>query len=233
VASLKYKFRQIKKLPGWIYILPALLLRVLYRCCYRHELIDPHNYSYEGTGMIGVTWHNRLLYFAPAFPKEVRHRTTAVVSASRDGQYVADFIARFGLRALRGSSSKRGAAAMRSALGAIRGEEHVIFTPDGPRGPRYKMKNGPAMLSSITGRAVVPISLNASRCWSVRSWDGFQIPKPGAKITVILGDPIVVPPNLTPEELEPWRLKIEEALLAITIDPPDARRPGERTGATS
>lgn len=230
MATLKYRFRQIKKLPDWIYILPALLLRLFYRCLYRHELVDPHNYSHEGTGMIGVAWHNRLLYFAPAFPAETRRRTTAVVSASRDGQYVADFIARFGLRALRGSSSKQGAAALRSAFAAIRGEEHVILTPDGPRGPRYKMKNGPAMLSSLTGRAVVPISLNASRCWSVRSWDGFQIPKPGAKITLVLGDPIVVPPDLTPAELEPWRLKIEEALLAITVDPPGTPPPPARRG---
>lgn len=224
MESLKHKFRQIKKLPGWIYYFPAWLLWILYRCLYRHELIDPHNYVHEGTGMIGVLWHNRLLFFPVAFPKEARRRTTAVVSLSRDGQYISDFVACFGVHTLRGSSSKGGAAALRSALGAIHNEVHVIFTPDGPRGPRYEMKNGPVMLASITGRAVVPLSVNASRCWSLRSWDGFQIPKPGAKITIVIGDPIFVPPDLTPDELEPWRLKIEEALKAITVDPPDHRR---------
>ena len=222
MSSLKHQFRQIKKLPDWIYIFPALLLRFLYRCCYRHEFIDPHNYAREGTGMIGVAWHNRLLYFAPAFPKEVRHRTTAVVSASRDGQYVADFIARFGLRALRGSSSKRGAAAMRSALGAIRGEEHVIFTPDGPRGPRYHMSKGPIHIASKLGIPVVALGINYSAYWAVKSWDGFRIPKPWAKITLVIGNEVHVPPDLTADDLEHWRQVAEDELnRASRVEPKD------------
>ena len=88
-------------------------------------------------------------------------------SASRDGQYIADFISILGLKSLRGSSSKKGANAYRAGIKAVKEGYNVSFTPDGPRGPRYVMKTGPISLASVTGTGVIPISVNASRCWSV------------------------------------------------------------------
>lgn len=125
----------------------------------------------------------------------------AVVSASRDGQYIADFISTLGIASLRGSSSKRGLHAQLAAIRAMRDGYHVSFTPDGPRGPRYQMKNGPIQLASLSGRKIIPISLNASRYWSVRSWDRFQIPKPFSRITLELGEAIEIPPTST---RKPW-----------------------------
>jgi lysophospholipid acyltransferase (LPLAT)-like uncharacterized protein len=65
---------------------------------------------------------------------------------------------------------------------------------------------------------VCPLSINASKYWSVKSWDGFQIPKPGATLTVVFGKPITVPKNLEGEEIEKWRLVLENALNEITVD---------------
>lgn len=219
MGVFKKKFRQIKKLPDWIYWLPARFLKLIFHCCFRFEVDDPHGYRLNARGVIGVAWHNRLLYFAAAFPEKTRRRTVAVVSPSRDGQYVVDFIAQFGIGGLRGSSSKRGAHAQLAAVRAIREGKIVVFTPDGPRGPRYHLKPGAVHLAALTGAPVVPISLNASRCWQLRSWDRFQIPKPGAKITLRLGRAVEVPAVSGAEELESQRLRVEEALLAITEDP--------------
>ena len=222
MVSLKYKFRQIKKLPGWIYILPALLLRVLYRCCFRHELIDPHNYSYEGTGMIGVTWHNRLLMFPTMFPKVMRKRTVAVISASRDGQYIADFAAQFGAKSIRGSSTRQGVKVLHDAIRTIKGGCMVIFTPDGPRGPRYHMSKGPIHIASKLGIPVVALGINYSAYWAVKSWDGFRIPKPWAKLTLVIGNEVHVPPDLTADELEHWRQVAEDELnRASLVEPKD------------
>ena len=71
-------------------------------------------------------------------------------------------------------------------------------------------------MASLLGVPVVPVAVNYSSYWELGSWDKFQIPKPWAKITVIMGDEIYVPPNLSPEQLEEWRLKIQEALCAIS-----------------
>ena len=152
-------------------------------------------------------------------PASSRKRTAAVVSASRDGQYIADLISMFGIRSLRGSSSRRGVNALLDSVKVMREENlNVVFTPDGPRGPKYKMKPGPVMLASLTGAPVCPLSINASKYWSVKSWDGFQIPKPGATLTVVFGKPITVPKNLEGEEIEKWRLVLENALNEITVD---------------
>lgn len=219
MGFLKKKFREVKKLPTWIYWLPARLLQLYVRTCFRVRIVDPNRYIDCATGSVSVSWHNRLMFFAILFPSRARKRTVAVVSASRDGQYITDFISILGLRSLRGSSSKKGANAYREGIRAIREGYNVSFTPDGPRGPRYVMKHGPISLASVTGAGVIPITINASRCWSVRSWDRFQIPKPFSTLTLILGDKVEIPPDLDEAGLELYRKKVEEALMQITVDP--------------
>lgn len=218
MGYFKKKFRNIKKFPTWIYWLPAHLLELAIHTIYRLEIIDPNDHIGCAQGSVSVTWHNRLLFFPVAIPKFARKRTMAVVSASRDGQYIADFISILGLKSLRGSSSRGGTKAQLAAVHAIREGYNVSFTPDGPRGPIYVMKKGPVQLASLTGAGVIPITINASSYWSVRSWDRFQLPKPFCKLTLILGDKIFVPPDLDEAGIEEYRQKIESALLAMTVD---------------
>ena len=225
MMSLKQRFRQIKKLPDWIYWLPARFLQFIFHVFYRFELIDPKGY-YHGDPRfyICVTWHNRLMFYPAVFPKRLRVRAKAVVSSSRDGQYVADFIKQFGIESLRGSSSKRGAIAQLAAIEKLRKDRSiVIFTPDGPRGPRYKMKAGPIHLASVTGAEIVPVSINYSRYWSAKSWDGFQFPKPFSKITLRIGSPISVPKNLDRDGIEKYRQFVEDELMKITVDRPEVK----------
>lgn len=219
MGYFKRKFRSIKKFPTWLFWLPARLLQLALHTLYRFRVVDPNNHTENARGAVTVSWHNRLMFFAVAFPPATRRRTVAVVSASRDGQYIADFIANLGLRSLRGSSTRGGAHAQLGAVRAIRDGFHVSFTPDGPRGPRYVMKNGPIQLASLTGGGIIPISVNASRCWSVRSWDRFQIPKPFSTVTLVLGDRIEIPPGLDADGIEHYRKVVEDALMAITVDP--------------
>lgn len=219
MSSLKHKFRQIKKLPLWIYWFPATLLKLSFKLLYRYELVDPHGLASDPQKLVCITWHNRLLFICTAFSKKAMHNTSAVISASRDGQYLADFMKFFGVEALRGSSSRKGANAMLGAIHHINAGRNVVFTPDGPRGPKYKIKNGPVAVASKTGAQLVPIVLNSSRCWQLKSWDAFQIPKPFAKLTMIVGAPITIPPDLTEEEMEKYRLIAENALKELTCDP--------------
>lgn len=218
MGVIKKKFRSVKKLPDWVFVFPALLMKFIFKCFLRFELIDKDNIVENAHGAIGLAWHNRLLFFAAAFPKRIRVRCSAVVSASRDGQYVSDFIKCFGIGSLRGSSSKKGANALLGAIHAIQDGRNVIFTPDGPRGPRYVLKPGPVLLASKTGAPVIPLAINASRYWSVRSWDAFQIPKPFAKLTMVIGEPIHVPADLDSDGIEKWRKIIEDKMNAINVD---------------
>ncbi len=218
MAWFKKRFRQIKKLPDWVFM-PLVLLVKIMKSCMRTEVRDPFNAADPAKfPYVTVTWHNRLLFFPAMFPYEIRRRTSAVISASRDGQYVADVARLFGLEVIRGSSYRRGAGALSEAFDYLARGYNVSITPDGPRGPKYTMSNGPVILASKTGFPVLPIAVNSSSYWEIKSWDRFRIPKPWAKVTLVLGEPIKVPPNLSDEDMEKWRKILEDKLKEVSMD---------------
>lgn len=205
-------------MPGWAMSIFTLSIKFMSSLC-RVTIEDPNGYTQAEENFIVTIWHNRLLLLPTIFPAGIRTRTKAVVSDSRDGQYVVDVIERFGLQTVRGSSSKKGANAQRGALKAIQENWHVVFTPDGPRGPRYHMHPGPVHLAANTGCRIAPVSINASRYWQLKSWDKFQIPKPFCKLTVVIGEALTIPDNISSkEDLEIWRKKAEDKLIEITKD---------------
>ncbi|MCF7790428.1 MAG: lysophospholipid acyltransferase family protein [Victivallales bacterium] len=209
-------FKKIKKLPSWIYFFAALILKFSKTFLIRTEIVDIDN-AFEqndrGKPFITVTWHNRLLYFPAMFPKKYRKRTYALISPSRDGQYVVDLISRFGVRSIRGSTFKRGASALKKCEEVLKKGAVLSITPDGPRGPKYKMSKGPVILASRTGVSILPVAINASKYWQTKTWDNFQIAKPGAKVKLVLGKPIEIPGDLTDEELKKWQKIVEDKLI--------------------
>lgn len=209
---LKKKFRDIKKFPDWIFLLIVGLM-YFYKLLMRKRYIDPQGVlNQPDPPGIAVTWHNRLMFFPLMFPKKLRSCTSAVISASRDGQYVADLVHWMGIDSIRGSSSRKGMNAVNGAVHALEAGRYVALTPDGPRGPRYHMSNGPIYLASRFQIPVYPVSINYSSYWELKSWDRFQIPKPFAKVTLSIGEKIHIPSNLTEEDVEKWRVIVENKL---------------------
>ncbi len=219
--SFKHKFRQIKKLPDWIYK-PVVWFLLLWRTTLRKTYIDESGEMADPQPpAIGVCWHNRLLFFPLLFPENLRKMTCAVISASRDGQYIADLAGQMGVRSIRGSSKKKGYSALHGVLEAIEAKDFVCFTPDGPRGPRYRMSQGPVYAAGKLGVPVIPLAINYSSFWELKSWDRFQIPKPFSTVTVHLGKKIFIPPELSPEELEKYRALVERRLNEISLVQPE------------
>lgn len=223
--SFKYWFRQIKKFPDWIYWLPSRLMMLIVKLM-RREVVDPNNYfeiyaKDDTKQAVVVIWHNRLLFFAPLCPKINRVRTIAVISASRDGQYISDLVAQFGVKSVRGSTKKGAVRVLYDAIKSIKNGNLIAMTPDGPRGPKYHLSRGPIHMASTMGIPIVPIAINSSAYWQLGSWDGFQIPKPWAKLSLVVGDEIPIPADMTPEQFEECRLKVEAALNKVSIDLPD------------
>jgi len=213
---LKHKFRQIKKLPVWAFFPVAVLLKC-FKSCMRIQISGTEHYL-TGKPIVSVTWHNRLIFFPLMFPRRERKKSVALVSASRDGQYITDLLKHFGVKSIRGSTSRKAAAVLHEAIKCVKEGYNVSFTPDGPRGPKYKMGRGPIYLASMTGALIVPMSVNASDYWELKSWDRFQIPKPWARLTVIVGKGIAIPPDLDDEGIEKWRVIVEKSLMEMTSD---------------
>ena len=90
-----------------------------------------------------------------------------------------------------------------------------MITPDGPRGPAYKLGAGIIFLAQKTGANVIPVNMEYSSCWRIRSWDRFIVPRPFAKVRVIIGSPHRVRSTSTPEEFEAERLRLQQAMMAL------------------
>ncbi len=169
---------------------------------------------------IAAMWHNRILVMPFAWEKfQARHRPRPFVltSLSSDGEMLARFAAGFGIGAVRGSARRRGAASLRELVETVRSGHDIFITPDGSRGPRYGLKGGAVSLAQITGALMIPVGVEFSRCWRLRSWDGFMIPKPFARVTLRIGEPFRVPETATDDAFEAERQRCETALLALTV----------------
>jgi hypothetical protein len=165
---------------------------------------------------IAALWHNRLLLFPSALRKFFpERRGAALISASRDGALLADLVERFGYDTVRGSSSRQGAAAVRQLAEILDSGRDVVITPDGPRGPAYEMGPGIVLLAQKTGVAVVPVNMEYSSCWRVKSWDRFILPKPFARVRVILGEPQHVAQTEDDAGFERERLRLQDTLMQL------------------
>ncbi len=165
---------------------------------------------------IGALWHNRLLIFPFVLRRFFVHRHgAALISASRDGELLADAIKRFGFDVVRGSSSRLGASAIPQLEGVLASGRDVVITPDGPRGPAYKLGPGIIFLAQKSGAAVVPINMEYSSCWRIKSWDRFIVPRPFARVRVIIGAPYRVRSTSTDDEFEAERLRLQNAMMAL------------------
>src|SRR5256886_14697135 len=164
---------------------------------------------------MGAAWHNRLLLLPFAIRRFIpQRRGAALISASRDGAWLAKLVRRFGFAVVRGSSSRKGAAAMLQLADVIASGHNVVITPDGPRGPAYRLGGGIILLAQKTGAQVVPLNLEYSSCWRLPSWDRFILPRPFAKVRLILGPPHEVLPSATEAEFERERERLQIAMMA-------------------
>ena len=165
---------------------------------------------------IGALWHNRLLIFPVVLRLFFSNRHgAALISASRDGDLLADAIKRFGFDVVRGSSSRLGASAILQLTEVLSSRRDVVITPDGPRGPVYELGPGIIFLAQKSSAAVLPINMEYSNCWRIKSWDRFIVPRPFAKVHVIIGQPHRVRSTSTAEEFEAERLRLQDAMMAL------------------
>lgn len=165
---------------------------------------------------VGALWHNRLLIFPLVLRRFFPNRPgTALISASRDGDLLADAIRRFGYDVVRGSSSRLGASAILQLAEVLASKRDVVITPDGPRGPIYELGPGIIFLAQKSGASVLPMSLEYSRCWRLASWDRFIIPQPFAKVRVLISHPHHVKSTSTPAEFEAERLALQDLMMKL------------------
>ena len=164
-------------------------------------------------GMLACFWHGRLLAmpFAYEWP-----RVKVLISRHRDGEFIARIIRYFGIGAVRGSHRKAGVSSVREILAELKQGTTIAITPDGPKGPRYRIKQGIIEMARITQRPIVPVTYSASRKKVFASWDRFVLPYPFSKVLFLWGDPVYVARDVNGDTIEALRQQVESALVSLT-----------------
>ena len=146
-----------------------------------------------------------------------RHQHPAVMtSQSRDGEFIARVIKRFGFIPVRGSSSRGGQRALLEMNQLLAKGHAVAFTVDGPRGPRGVAKKGPVFLARMSGVPITAFYVAVERAWVLNTWDKLVIPKPFSRIYVRFAKKIFVPPHADDATLERFHAEMQAALDRIT-----------------
>ncbi|HWH67974.1 MAG TPA: lysophospholipid acyltransferase family protein [Candidatus Sulfotelmatobacter sp.] len=214
--------------PRWYQRLGAWLIYALVRtvaATLRYRWKDQSGY-FDGPPpgpAIYCVWHNRLAlcliaYYGYAKKRNATPGMAALVSASKDGGFLAAILERFKVQPVRGSSSRRGPQALLElTTWAERGYDLAI-TPDGPRGPRYIVQEGVMSLAQITGLPIIPSSYSLNWKLQVKSWDQFQIPLPFSRCEMVIEKPICVSREATDAEREQLRQQLERTLRSISKD---------------
>ena len=191
----------------------ALLTGILATCRYRAHGEENLRRLTEGNmPVIFALWHGRLL------PCTYHHRNQGIVtliSQHRDGEYIARIVQRWGYTAVRGSSTRGGSPAFRQLLRHLRAGRSLAITPDGPQGPRERMKPGPLLLAQLSGAPIIPAMGGADRGWWFGGWDRFLVPQPFARTRIAYGEPLRVPRDADAAQIAELQGELELRLAAL------------------
>lgn len=213
----------INEVQGWRRLalwLLAVLLRTWGRTL-RFEA-DPETYrrltmSAEPAAI--VLWHNRL-FLSPEIFRRYRQqrRIYGLVSASKDGAWLAALYRMIGIHPVRGSSSNFGREAATILIQKMREGHDIGITPDGPRGPIYTVEPGVLVVTRRTEAPMVLLGAEFGRAFRLRSWDRFYIPWPFTRIKMRC----IVLPAKNADGSKLSAEQVHAALCSINPDPPAA-----------
>jgi lysophospholipid acyltransferase (LPLAT)-like uncharacterized protein len=163
----------------------------------------------DGRLPIMAFWHGRILAATYYF----RHRGIVVITSENfDGEWIAGIIERFGYGTARGSTSRGALRALLQLKRDMAAGWAAAFTVDGPRGPAGVSQPGAVWLAKATGNPILPFHVEATRHWTLRSWDRTQIPKPFSTVSLVIGEPFYVDAAADAAAIEQVRRSLDERL---------------------
>jgi lysophospholipid acyltransferase (LPLAT)-like uncharacterized protein len=179
---------------------------------WRVEGLDHLQFDGNGRRPIMAFWHGRVLTATYFF----RNRGIVVmISENFDGEWIARIIESFGYGTSRGSTSRGGQRALLQLKRKMEEGRPAGFAVDGPRGPARKVQPGVVWLAKLTGNPVIPFHMEASKFWSLGSWDRTQVPRPFSTVALVVGTPIIVEADADESQIELKRAEVERALLNL------------------
>ena len=203
------------KIPPGLICPPLNLLYKLWTASLRKKAVGRERVDAlikQGESVLFGGWHDEIfsmLTLRRDWP------VAAIVSRSRDGEYLSRVLHGLGFKTVRGSSSRGGVSALIQAAAALKKDSLSTFVAlDGPRGPRHQAKDGIFFLAHHAGARIVPVRSFNRKAWRAKSWDRFQVPKPFSRTLVVFGEPY----SYAAPDLEEASLAVERARLLERLD---------------
>jgi hypothetical protein len=140
-----------------------------------------------------------------------------LLSQHADADILARVAYHLGFDCVRGSTYRGGARAIWELSERSR-QQHLTMTPDGPRGPRRQLAQGPIYLASRLQLPLVPMGFGYDRPWRTNSWDRFAVPRPFSRARALIGPPLMLPPTLDRLGMERCRERVERLLNCLSCE---------------
>jgi lysophospholipid acyltransferase (LPLAT)-like uncharacterized protein len=170
--------------------------------------------------IVGAFLHSRTFQLLYYFSRPERGRWMLMCSRSSDGDLMASVEKGLGYRVARGSSGSGGARALAEMIKAQREDRKLnsCLAVDGSRGPRGIAQFGILTLARKTGGMLLPVAASTPQCWVLKSWDRTVVPKMGAQIRILIGEPMELPARMDEQQAEASRLELQRRLIALHVE---------------
>lgn len=168
---------------------------------------------------IVALWHGQFMMTSMHRPDVP---VAAMVARHGDAEFIGATMENLGVELVRGAGAgdrkkdRGGASALRAALQCLANGTSFVMTADVPPGPARRCGEGIVTLARMSGRPIVPLAVASSRSLVLDTWSRLTINLPFSKLAFVYGDPIFVPRDANPEQLEDFRQLVERSLNAAT-----------------
>ena len=187
------------------------------------KICEPSDYEQLAKAhhpFIGGMWHGQFLMGPITKPANI---TTAIMVAKHgDGDIIGGAIEHFGMKLIRGGGAghrkrdRGGMRALRESLRILKDGTTIGMTADVPPGPARIVGLGIVTIARMSGRPIIPTATATSRFHAFNSWSRMTLNLPFSKLAIVYGEPIHVPRNASEDELEHYRLQVEEQMNTVT-----------------
>ncbi len=200
----KIQLKILTKLLKWYFLTEQHLLKI-------------KNVNYPKRQFIFSMWH---CHQCLTYGVEDKSSFYALISASNDGEIIANAAKCLNIMSVRGSTKRRGFAASMEMIEKLNEGNSIGIMVDGPRGPKGKVKDGIVNIAKITGVPIIPVAWHSKdkTFFELNTWDKFIAPFGPCNTVALYGDPIFIPNELTKEEIQLWCQKVEDEMNRLQKD---------------
>ena len=202
-----------QKLIGFIFYFITKLIALSIKWEYfeqsKKSKIFDNRYKY-----IFCCWHNKLFLGPHLLPRN--KVINALQSSHSDGMITSIAFQYLGMNVILGSSKKGGMQAFRKMVKRLKIGESIAITPDGPKGPKEKVKDGIIKLAQMTNTPIIPLVWTTRKFKIINSWDNFVLPYPFSRGIYSFGKPIYIEKRIKINNFELERKNLENEIKKLT-----------------